>query len=201
MSRKNLAAKLAPSAARAIVLALTCTGLAWADLPDPTCVSVVPADALNGLVVGPNQPAPLAASRLFIEIKNNLCEAIADAQVSVQLTSANPLCPSGVLSGVTDSQGKLELDVAAGGCAHLTPQVGVIKANGVTIRSYVNVKSPDWDGATSDGLVNLADLLAFARQFNGQEAAECHDYTNDGVCDLSDLTIFGGAFSSALHCQ
>lgn len=202
MSRTNPLVKLASAATRATALAAICTGLAWGDdVPDPSCVSVTPADALNGLVVGPNQPVPLAASHLVIEVKNSQCEGMANSHVSVLLSSRNPTCPGSVLTGVTDDQGRIEFDVAAGGCAHLAQNVGVIKANGVVIRSYINVKSPDWDGAASDGSVNLADLLAFARQFNGQEAAECHDYTNDGVCDLSDLTIFGGAFSSALHCE
>ena len=76
----------------------------------------------------------------------------------------------------------------------------VIRAGGVVIRSYVNVKSPDFDGARGDGAVGLPDLLAFAREFNGISPAACHDYTNDDVCGLADLSIFGTAFSGAHHC-
>lgn len=174
---------------------------AQAGIPDPSCPKVHPADELNGMLVAPNSPSTLDASILTIELRDVWrCEPVPDAAVVVYLTSLNPACPGAVLTGTTNAQGITTITVAAGGCADGVAGAGVIKANGVTIRSYVNVKSPDWDGARSDGVVNLADLISFAQQFNGIVPAECHDYTNDGVCDLSDLTIFGPAFSRGLRC-
>ncbi len=174
---------------------------ARADIWDPNCVEVDPWDDLVGAVVSPHSGTPLTASVLSILIKDPFtCQPMANAQVVVLLTSNHPVCPGAVLSATTDSQGRCSITVAAGGCSDAQPSACLIKANGVTMRSYINVKSPDFDGAHADGVVNLADLILFSREFNGFAPAECHDYTNDNLCNLSDLTIFGEAFSRALHC-
>ncbi len=121
------------------------------------------------------------------------------AQVTVTLGASNPRCPSTTLSGTTDQTGHVTITIAAMGCVDTSPSAAVIKVNGVTIRLYSNVKSPDFDGVGGSGRVDLADLLIFAAEFNGGPAA-CHDYTNDSVTNLSDLVIFGEAFSHANHC-
>ena len=186
----------------ASLLLVALSAQARADIWDPNCVEVQPWDDLNGAVVSPHSGTPLTASVISILIRDPfVCQPMANAQVVVLLTSANPVCPGAVLNATTDSQGRCTMTIAAGGCSDGQPSVCVIKANGVTMRAYINAKSPDFDGARGDGVVNLADLIVFAREFNGQDPAGCHDYTNDNLCNLSDLTIFGEAFSRALHCQ
>ncbi|MFN8548976.1 MAG: hypothetical protein U0527_13675 [Candidatus Eisenbacteria bacterium] len=161
---------------------------------------VVPWDALNGGIVCPPNPTPLPASIAQITIRNSLGNPIPGLSVVVLVTQLSlPMCSE--FTGVTDSQGHVDIVCGAAGCAHHVPGALVIKANGVTIRVYQNCKSPDFDGASGNGAVGLPDLIAFAREFNGQSPPSCHDYTNDGLCNLADLTIFGPAFSRALHCK
>jgi len=167
---------------------------------DPAQCSVVPSDALNGVICSPALPSPLNESVNTITVRNSSGSPIFDASVVVLLTAANPACPNAVLTGITNNDGVVVITISAKGCSDLIPSACVIKANGVTIRSYVNCKSPDFDGAAGDGVVNLSDLLAFAREFNGVTPPGCHDYTNDGQTNLSDLIPFGAAFSTAKHC-
>lgn len=167
---------------------------------DPSMCSVVPSDALNGVICSPTLPSPLTESVNTITVRSSSGAPIINASVVVLLTAANPICPSAVLTGITDANGVVVITIAAKGCADVVSSACVIKANGVTIRSYINCKSPDFDGAAGDGVVNLSDLLAFAREFNGVVPPGCHDYTNDDQTNLSDLIPFGAAFSTAKHC-
>ena len=172
---------------------------ATSDVPDPSHCVVTPADAMNGMVAAPRLPQPVQASKLDIAVLNQSDLPMVGASVVVLLGASNPLCPTAVLAGTTDATGHVTITVDAMGCLDTSPLAGMIKANGVTIRAYVNVKSPDFDGASGNGRVNLADLLVFAAEFNGGPAG-CHDYNNDNTTNLTDLVIFGQAFSHANHC-
>lgn len=172
---------------------------AVADGGEPVA-TIVPSDALNGVICCPNLPTPLAESVNTITLKNEQGNALSNVSVVVLLTASNPTCPAAVLSGVTNGAGVLTLTIAASGCRNHQPSAAVVKANGVTVRTYVNCKSPDYDGSGGNGAVALPDLIAFANEFNGVTPAGCHDYTNDGVTGLSDLIPFGSAFSLARHC-
>jgi len=183
----------------AFALAL-CSTIAMADVPDPAQCSVSPSDALGGVICCPNIPSALTESINTITVKNQPGNPIANASVIVLLTASNPSCPAAVLTGTTNASGVVTITIAASGCAQNTPSACVVKANGVTIRSFVNCKSPDFDGAGGNGTVNLSDLIAFANEFNGITIPGCHDYTNDGATNLSDLIPFGAAFSTAKHC-
>lgn len=171
------------------------------ELPDPSACTVLPADALVGLVLCPAVPlGPISQAVNTITVISNLGEPMADAAVVVLLTSATSACPGTVLTGSTSTAGVCTITLSASGCSGGSPGSGVIKANGITIRSYSNVKSPDFDGAGGNGVVDLADLLSFAAQFNGQHPAECHDYDNNHLCNLGDLVVFSGGFTTAKHC-
>ncbi|MFN8547588.1 MAG: hypothetical protein U0527_06355 [Candidatus Eisenbacteria bacterium] len=200
LNRKSSRSILPPILGALSLGATLCVSLARAGIPDPSCPEVHPADELNGVVVSPSVDHPLPASILHILIKDVwTCLPVANLPVVVLLTSNNPICPSAVLDGVTDANGRVDITVAASGCAHQA-SAAVIKAGGVTIRAYPNCKSPDYDGSRGNGVVALPDLIAFAQEFNGLSTELCHDYDNTGSCGLADLTIFGPAFSSALHC-
>jgi len=183
----------------AFALAL-CSTIAMADVPDPGQCSVSPSDALGGVVCCPNIPSALTESINTITVRNSGGTPISGASTVVLLTASNPACPAAVLTGTTNGSGVVTITVAASGCANGIPSACVIKANGVTIRSFTNCKSPDFDGAGGNGLVNLSDLIAFANEFNGITIPGCHDYTNDHATNLSDLIPFGSAFSTAKHC-
>lgn len=180
-----------------------CSTLAMADVPDPAQCLVVPGDNLGpngGLICAPLLPSVIPATVNTITVKNGAGNPIANANVVVLLGAANPACNAAVLSGTTNASGVVTITIGAGGCSHLVPGSGVIKANGVTIRSYGNVKGPDFDGAAGNKTVNLSDLVEFANQFNGIDPATCHDYDNDVDCDIADLVIFGAGFSGANNC-
>lgn len=180
-------------------LALAST-VASADVPDPSFCSVIPADNLNGLVLGPNLPAPIPASINVVTVKNNANAPISGASVVVTLGASNVLCGSTVLSGTTNGSGQTTITLAGGGCAHNVALSGIVKANGVTIRSYNNVKSPDFDGAGGNLTVQLADLIKFSNEFLDVDPNQCHDYDNDTNTGLSDLIVFSPTFTNPNSC-
>ena len=172
-------------------------GTSRLSLPEPFFCSVEPADDLGGLFLVPSE-APPPASQILVTVRNGSNNIIPDAVVSVTLTERNVVCGSTILSGVTNSAGQVTLLLKGGGCAHQIPLSGLIKANGLTIRAYENVKSPDTNG---DLKVDIRDLVMFSREFLEADPAECHDYNNDGVTGLPELVLFGGVFTSAVSCS
>ena len=170
------------------------------NIPDPSACTVTPCDQMVGVVVSPNVPNPIPATEVEVVVRNQTGSPIADAAVVFQNLDNDLVCPSAVLSGTTDAAGRVRFTLAGGGCKSDVPLAAVIKANGVTIRNYSNVKSPDFDGSGADLVVNLADLVQFSAEFLGNGPAVCHDYDNNGTTDLGDLIIFSPAFVAGAHC-
>lgn len=177
------------------VLAL-CSSVALATVPDPTKCVVAPADALNGLVLAPDTPAPIAASIYTLTIRNSANNPINNANCTIEFPppTNTRFCTTAVNSGTTNASGVCIITLRGGGCTNGTG-VGLVKANGVVIRSLNHVKSPDWDGAAASGSMTLADLLAFKSTTIG-----CHDYDNTGTMTLADLLIFSGAYVPPHSC-
>ncbi len=176
------------------------------DLP-VAIAEVYPADALNGLVFGPNLPEPLPASQLSIFVHNSSNQPLPGFSVElIVLQSGINLCPGSVLTTEilltteTDDDGWAYFELAGGGCIHDTNLSATIKVNGVSVANYDNVKSPDFDGASGDGRVDLSDLVDFTGGFLDGSGGLCHDYDNDGAVTLSDLIIFSPAFVAPNHC-
>lgn len=167
-----------------------------AGVPDPGEITVLPADNLQGPFVCPIAPDAVPASVLNITAIWN-GSPIVNGSVAVLFTNAFHACPGAVLTGMTDSEGKVSIPVSGSGCVELIVSTCVIKINGVVVRSYLNLKSPDND---FNGEVNLADLIRFAAEFNGIETARCSDFNNDGECNLIDLSLFASAFLPRNHC-
>ena len=178
-----------------------CGSVAQANIPDPANCSVTPADALDGLVVAPLSPSALAATINTINVRNEANNPIAGANVTVEFSGTINLCSATVTSGTTDANGDVVITLGGGGCAHMVALSGVIKANGLSIRNYDNVKSPDYDGASGDLTVNLSDLVVFSAEFLGSNPAECHDYDNNGATNLGDLVVFSPAFVNPNTCN
>lgn len=169
-----------------------------ADVPDPSFSTVIPADALNGMVLCPAAPDPVIASVVTIYVASS-CDGvpIAGATVVVEFGAGNPLCPGATVSGVTNGDGEVTLVMSGSGCTQNEFGAAIVKASGVTIRDYRNAKSPDAD---SDGQVTLGDLVPFSDEFLGISGARCHDYNNSGNTGIEDLVIFSEAFLGANHC-
>ena len=170
------------------------------NIPDPSACTVTPCDQMVGVVVSPNVPNPIPATEVEVVVRNQTGSPIADAAVVFQNLDNDLVCPSAVLSGTTDAAGRVRFTLAGGGCKSDVPLAAVIKANGVSIRNYRNVKSPDFDGAGGDLKVDISDLVAFSAEFVGTSAPDCHDYENSGTTNLADLIIFAPAFGDASHC-
>lgn len=165
--------------------------------PDPGNMSVQPCDALDGMFLVPDQPTAIPASIAEITVRNNVNAPIENAAVTVEVGASNPICPGAVLVGTTNSSGRCDIVLAGGGCVDQVALAGVIRANGVVIRAYSNVKSPDADGNLR---VDLADLVSFSAEFLGANQEDCHDYDNDEETGLSDLVLFSQAFVPGNHC-
>jgi hypothetical protein len=185
----------------ALFAVTVCSMIAMADVPDPANCSVTPSDALDGAVLCPASPSAIDASVNTIVVHNGDDDPIPGASVEVLFTALNNICPSAVLTGTCDSTGTVTITFEGGGCAHVVPSAAVVKANGVTIRDYQNAKSPDYDGASGNGTVDLSDLIDFSNQFLDVEPNECHDYDNNGNTGLEDLIVFGGPFLNLNQCQ
>jgi len=187
-----------------VALAL-CSGLAMATVPDPTNCQVVPCDNLGpvgigGVVVCPGTPTAISASNVTVTVKNAAGNVIPNA--SIQVTFGAPViapCPTHPLpwTGTASGAGVWSSVFNAGGCLNLA-NACVITANGVVIRSYSNVKSPDWDGAAGNLQVQANDFSTFLTAYHAG-AAGCSDYDNNGGCDLGDFIIFASAVSPSGH--
>lgn len=182
------------------VLAL-CSSVAFATVPDPSKCSVVPADALNGVVVCPDSPSPTNATKYTVTVKNSAGNPINGASVAVEYPVPTNIknCTSAVNTGTTTTSGQVVLTLRGGGCQVTSGAVYAVlfKANGVVIRSYYNAKSPDFDGSGPNGSVNLQDLLQFVANFT---TPGCHDYDNTGSMSLSDTLIFAPAYGPQHTC-
>lgn len=177
-----------------------CASICAASVPDPESCSVAPSDALLGMVFSPIVPTPSPASINTISVRNSANGPMNNCVVVVQAGPSIGVCGSTVLTGVTNASGQVVLTLGGGGCAHHIPLSGIVRAQGVIIRTYENVKSPDYDGAGGNLVVDLPDLTQFSGEFGGGAPSECHDYDNNGSVGLSDLIIFGSPFQVAASC-
>lgn len=180
-------------------LALTAS-MAAAEVPDQANCTVSPSDDLGGMVFSPRLPAPSPASVNTITVRNSANAPINNSTVVVEVGPNTVLCGSTVLTGVTNASGQVVLTLGGGGCAHNVALSGIVRASGVTIRTYANVKSPDYDGAGGNRAVTLPDLTQFSGEFGGSIPSACHDYDNNGTTGLPDLIIFGTPFQNAASC-
>ena len=178
-----------------------CSSAAFATVPNPVFSTVTPADDLDGLFLAPSSPAAVPASVNLITVRNSSNNVIENASVVVTLTAANVVCGSTVLTGTTDVAGQVTLTLGGGGCTDEIPLSGVVKANGITIRAYENVKSPDYDGLEGNLAVALPDLVTFAAEFLAAAGmGTCHDYNNDEDTGLTELVLFGPTFTTPNSC-
>ncbi len=167
-------------------------GVANATIPEPWNCSVAPCDEFFGIIIYPD-PVASGAGEFICSIRNNNNDPIPNAFVEVvfQVPGNHIICPGAVLTGTTDANGFVTFNISAGGCTTGIDAVRII-ANGMTIRTYQDLKSPDYDGLPS-GTVDLGDYIVFGGDFSAG-APGCHDYFNDGVCELGDFIVFGEAW-------
>ena len=173
-----------------------CSSMALATVPYPPNCVVAPCDAFQGAVLCPDTPSPIPASVVTLTIRNQANNPIANAAVNVTFgTGPLCVCPTMVFNTTTNGSGIATLTLRGGGCIQNTDLACVFRANGVVVRDFLNLKSPDWDGAAGNCIVNLADLVRFAP---GTDL--CFDFNNNGLVQLDDVVIFVSGYTPAHHC-
>jgi len=184
----------------ALFLLALCSSLAMATVPDPSKCVVTP-DLNNGCLIAPGN---LTGTTLSITVRNQSNNPIPNASVQVIFNSAIRICTNAVHSGTTNASGFVQINLRGGGCINVpTNGACTVVANGVPIKDYTRVKSPDnasHDSSVPSGTVTIADLPFFADEFKGAATVGCHDYTNDGTVSTADLPLFGDAFKGGLTC-
>lgn len=163
-------------------------------------ITVTPADAIDGVVLAPDQPSPNRFSKNTVTVLDQFGHPASGVLVEAVFSGPLVFCNGNVFSGVTDSNGEVELTFAGGGCAINRPNAVVIRCNGQQFREYRNVRSPDFDGAAGNLRVEIGDITNFSSEFLDAPPTVGHDYDNDGNVGLSDMIIFSPSWGSASHC-
>ncbi len=189
-----------------VALLLTTALTAAADLPDPCCSTSI--DGTGRLLLIPDEDGtdPHPAASFWVIVRNGDCIPIQNAVVEVliggQADGKVRLCGSAVTVGTTDADGYVEFNIPGGGC-YKGEAAGIIRANGVTIRHFYAVVSPDYAGSDNEGIagywslsINPSDLAGFVLAYQGGVGpTSCHDYSNDGTVGPGDLATFVSAWS------
>ncbi len=183
------------NAVLAVLGLVLCIGVANATVPDADLCSVDPCDDFLGVVIYP-QPVPGGAAEFTVNARNADNDPIPSAFVELILgvPGNHMLCSDAVLTGTTDAAGNVTFAVSGGGCTLATDAM-IVKVNGVIIRNFDTVKSPDY-APGSNGRVELADFIYFGNAM-ATSAAGCTDYYNTGATALGSFIVFGEAFTHA----
>lgn len=202
---------------RGFVIAVLTLGLiasaAPGDVPDPsncTCDLDELGRALlipGGPVPPPNGPwQPNGHADFCVNVRNAANAPINNAIVVILIagleTGHTCLCDLAETVKHTDMYGNVCFNIPGGGCLKHQYDAFLIRANGVVIRTYDNVMSPDYTGRDDDGIpgrcdlmVTPEDLAAFILAYmGGTGPASCHDYDNDGITGPIDLGVFITAY-------
>ncbi len=182
--------------ALAVVVGLVLSfGVANATVPDPANCTCDPCDAIGGMFTYPD-PIPGGLADVTLNVRNADNDPIPGAFVEILFgVPANHFfCSDLVLTGTTGPTGNITFSMSMGGCTEAAGAV-VIRANGVPIRDYPNVKSADWDG-TANGVVSGTDFTVFKNAFFAGVPG-CTDYYNDGATGGVEFTAFLQAWAHA----
>lgn len=180
---------------------------ALADVPDPDrCECTL--DATQRLLLIPdglagNEDVGAATFTVTVLKASGLPLPGADVWVVIggRDTGHTKLCGNQAVRQYADGAGMAVFNIAGGGCFK-SPGVVDIYADGIRIRRYDEIMSPDYRGSDDAGMpdrwrlaVDPAALAAFVASFQGGVGpSSCHDYDNDGVTGGADLAVFVAAY-------
>lgn len=178
----------------ALALASAAAPVFASEVPDPDYCSVVPCDAMMGVLTTPHSGSGPEATQFVVTVMFDPVTPIPNAFVEliVRQPAHHHFCPGAVLTGTTNAQGQVTLNPALGGCT-LAHDMIRIRANNVDIRMYDRLLSPDFDGE-ADGRVHISDFAFFGSRFVAG-APGCTDYYNDGRTGIDDFSAFADCWS------
>ena len=186
-----------------VLLALTC-GIAAADVPDAEFCIVSPNDTylyprVLGVATSDNPRAHSGYANIDVYVKAAGGVNIANAFVEVIIDTDNCTlcwCDDFVTSGYTDTIGHIQFNMRFGGCCEL-PTALIIRAEGVVIRSYDMLVSPDQVSSDPDPCApgpncaaELDDFALFTTDYFAGAQHGCNDYDGDDDTDLGDFAVF-----------
>jgi hypothetical protein len=163
--------------------------------PDPNHCTVQNWDLYRQALVGPG--GSNTTDNLTIGVYDIHNTPVPNALVEIDLSGCSRLCidtPTDGLRGSTNASGQLVLNPRVGGCENCPV---TIRANGIVIRSYSKVRSPDWDGTWANGRVSSPDSAFFAYAYAAGNP--CVDYDGDGRVNMQDLLIWSQFWSNRDH--
>lgn len=165
---------------------------AGAGVPDPDNSAVIPWDAFGDQIfVSPGAWGDHII--VFVEDSDgNPCPWV---KVEIDISACNTLCvdcPSGLV-GMTNQMGWLMMDPRVGGYEECEV---VLRADGVVLRTFNRVTSPDWDGTRADGDVDITDFSYFALNYPSPPMPyePALDYNGDGIVGAADSSLFGACY-------
>jgi hypothetical protein len=185
-------------------------GAAYADVPDPTNCTCDLDDVGTGRLLiipgGGNPWAPNGAATFNVNVRNAADAPINNAVVEIlvggQAGNYVGICANQQLVKNTNVSGDVQFNIAGGGCYKGFPDACVIRANGVIIRTYTTVESPDYTNFDNVGVpgrwsltVDPTDLASFITAYaGGTGPASCHDYDMNATTGPTDLAVFVASY-------
>ena len=180
-----------------IMLALI--GTAGASIPDPDYSEVLPQDNMDlpRLVGIPSTGAGSFYADIDVYVRAyggiDLFNVYVEIVLAGHCSGSLCLCNDLVLTGYTAANGHVDFNTKLGGCCEGAGSA-IILADGISLRGYDYVVSPDWDGVTGNCATNLPDFTFFSAAL-AAGATGCTDYNGDDVTGLPDFAIFGSAWA------
>jgi hypothetical protein len=189
--------------------ALLCTFLSFAlaEDPDPPCMRTS-LDEVGRLLMVPDGSGELDGPGYFTvtflrpDCETPIAGAVIEVLVNGMADERTRPCDLWDAVKNTDENGTAAFRMLGGGCYKGEAAV-VIRGNGVEMRRFDAVMSPDYAGWDNQGLAGRSDLAmtpvdlaAFIAAYRGGiGSASCHDYDNNGTTDPSDLAVFCKAYA------
>lgn len=174
--------------------------------PDAAHSTVEFFSATGALMVVPNPAAwddggPTGDLRFQVTVRDATDALLPNVRVTWVLAPQMAKCSGWVNSKITNATGTVTIDAKGGGygTSEIQAQIG----NGpeyVSLTGTATTRSPDYDRASGNGVVNLADFVVFSDEYLDVVPTLYHDYDNNGDVGLGDLVIFSKAFSTGNSC-
>jgi hypothetical protein len=173
-------------------------------------LSLCSLDDRSRLLLVPDGLGDVPSASFTVTVMDGFGIPIIGAAVTVEVgglaDGMTRICSDEVLTAVTGPGGVAAFNIGGGGC-YKAPGAVVITADGVPLRSYDAVMSPDYTATDNAGMAGRAsltvsppDLAAFVVAFaGGVGGPSCHDYNNDGRVSVADLAVFAMAYQGGTN--